>query len=325
MSDVSELSAAKRALLEKYLRGEVSPQAVAAVSSATTQTKAVTTQPDVDAKTAIGEQRESVSVVQKGGNKRPFFFLHGQWEGNSFFCFPLARLLGADQPFYALEPYNFAGLPAPPSFEDIAAAHIKTMRSVQPEGPYLLGGWCNGALLAFEMARQLQAVGEKVDLLVLMDAMTLDYYPGLTVPYSFARRFGKLLRLSEATQLDLFLFLIRVVPMAIHLYRYVRRPHYRRSKPQPPAMGRKHYPGIYNWSALAHQPPNHYTGKVAFFWTHMQDYRKGWRRVEENNEVELYFLSGTHMSTISDHLDEMAGHLRACIKKAQEVTIPSGH
>src|SRR2546426_110717 len=74
-----------------------------------------------------------------------------------------------------LEQYQFDGLPIPPTIETMAAAHIKSMRAVQPEGPYLLGGWCNGGLVAYEMARQLHAVGQAVDLLVLMDPMYLGY------------------------------------------------------------------------------------------------------------------------------------------------------
>src|SRR5207249_7517229 len=120
-------------------------------------------------KAEVAGPRERAVAVQTGGSKRPFFFLHGQFEGNAFFCYSLARDLGQDQPFYVLEPYRFDDLPVPPTFEAMAAAHIKSLREFQHEGPYLLAGWCNGGLVAYEMARQLQAEGQKVDLLVLMD------------------------------------------------------------------------------------------------------------------------------------------------------------
>src|SRR5436309_3634175 len=145
MPDRSELSEAKRALLEKYLHGDI------------LQTARVGTQ---RAEVEVAGARARTVEVQVGGSKRPFFFLHGDWKGTAFFCFPLARELGADQPFYALEPYQFDGLAVPPTVETMAAAHIQSMRDVQPEGPYLLGGWCNGGLVAYEMARQLQAAGQ---------------------------------------------------------------------------------------------------------------------------------------------------------------------
>src|SRR5205807_2008150 len=97
------------------------------------------------------------------------------WQDVGFYCYQLARALGPEQPFHALEPYRFEGLPAPPPFEELAAAHLRAVRAVQPAGPYRLGGWCNGGLLAYEMARQLHAAGEEVDRLVLMDPVTLVY------------------------------------------------------------------------------------------------------------------------------------------------------
>ena len=54
------------------------------------------------------------------------------------------------------------------TIEEMAARHIKMLREFQPEGPYLLGGHCNGGLIAFEMARQLADRGERVDLLALI-------------------------------------------------------------------------------------------------------------------------------------------------------------
>src|SRR5262249_44369193 len=111
-------------------------------------------------------------TVQKGkaGSTKllPFFLLHGDWSGEvPFYCFTLARRLGSAQPFYALDTYKYKNPAAPLTLEGIAAAHLQSMRAIQPEGPYLLGGFCSGAYLAYEVARQLQAQGQKVELLVL--------------------------------------------------------------------------------------------------------------------------------------------------------------
>jgi hypothetical protein len=164
-----ELSDTKRALLEKYLRGEL-PRTPSAPETGTQVPQEETSGPRV--------------VPLQKGSKRPFFFLHGQWESMAFYCFPLAQGLGSDQPFYVVEPFTFEHQPVPPAFTEIAATHIKAMRAVQPEGPYLLGGWCNGALMAYEIARQLQEAGQQVDLLVLMNSMALDY----PLRYHFTRK-----------------------------------------------------------------------------------------------------------------------------------------
>jgi hypothetical protein len=198
MSDTKELSEAKRALLEKYLRGDL-PQAA--------RTAGVGIQ---EAKAEVASPRERVVEIQVGGSKRPFFFLHGHWKGTAFFCFPLARELGSDQPFYTLETYQFDGLPVPPTIETMAAAHLKSMRAVQPEGPYFLGGWCNGGLVAYEMARQLHAAGQTVDLLVLMDPIYLGYRTRRRLLRGVINRFGNLVGLGPDKQLDWFLRLLYV-------------------------------------------------------------------------------------------------------------------
>jgi amino acid adenylation domain-containing protein len=108
--------------------------------------------------------------IQSEGTNKPFFYLHGDFNGGGLYCLSLARHLGSDQPFYALQPHGLDDQSMPETIEDMAEYHLKTLRKFQPEGPYLLGGHCNGALIAFEMARRLETAGAKVELLVLICA-----------------------------------------------------------------------------------------------------------------------------------------------------------
>ena len=94
--------------------------------------------------------------------KQPFFFLHGDFSGGGFYCRNLARHIDADRPFYALHPHGLHGEETPRTIAAMAASRLEEVRRLQPRGPYLLGGFCNGALVAFEMARLLQAQGETV-------------------------------------------------------------------------------------------------------------------------------------------------------------------
>src|SRR6266487_4634693 len=209
MSDTKELSEAKRALLEKYLRGDL-PQAARAKDAIPKRTGA-----------EVADAGERVVEVQVGGSKRPFFFLHGHWKGTAFFCFTLARALGSDQPFYALEPYRLDDLQVPPPIENIATAHIESIRAIQPEGPYFLGGYCNGALVAYEMDRQLHAKGQAIELLVLMDPVPLYYtYP---IYYRLLRhsiaRIGGSMGLGPNKQLDWF---IRIRHLLRETYNFLR-------------------------------------------------------------------------------------------------------
>ncbi len=174
------------------------------------------------------EEANSLSPIvkiQSGGAKRPFFFLHGDYKGGPFYCFPLARGLGSDQPFYALGPYRFDGLRVSPTLKAMASSHVELIRSVQSEGPYLLGGFCGGGLVAYEVARQLSVQGQQVDLLVLMDPTPVGYLRWLC---SVVNRFGNLVRLGQNQQIDGFLWLRYLYRYLQHLYRYLRFPHYRR-------------------------------------------------------------------------------------------------
>ena len=105
----------------------------------------------------------------EGGPSTPFFLVAGMF-GNVLNLRHLAHLLGADRPFYGLQARGLYGDEAPhATFEEAAADYIAELRTVQPHGPYLLGGFSGGGITAYEMARQLEADGEEVALLVMLD------------------------------------------------------------------------------------------------------------------------------------------------------------
>jgi len=108
-------------------------------------------------------QWASLVPVQTKGNYPPFFCVHG------YAGYPqLARYLGDEQPFYGLV-QGLDGKKFYTRVEDVAAAYLRELRVIQPEGPYFLGGHSFGGMVAFEMAQQLGRCGEKVALLALMD------------------------------------------------------------------------------------------------------------------------------------------------------------
>ena len=113
------------------------------------------------------ETRPAMALVQRGGSLTPLFFLHGDFVEGGLYCVKLARCIGAERPFYAIDPHGVHDV-APRSIEEMARQRLELVRQAQPGGPYALGGFCNGALVAFEMARQLEAAGEKVASLVLI-------------------------------------------------------------------------------------------------------------------------------------------------------------
>ena len=111
----------------------------------------------------------SLVPLSSGGPLPPFFCVHPV--GGSVFCYlDLARQLGPDLPIYGLQARGLvAGEEPAERVEEMAARYLETMRAVQGSGPYRLGGWSFGGLVAFEMARQLAGQGEDVSLLALFD------------------------------------------------------------------------------------------------------------------------------------------------------------
>jgi thioesterase domain-containing protein len=99
----------------------------------------------------------------------PIFGVPGIF-GNVIGFADLARELGSEQPFYALQSVGLDGAEAPlNSIEEMATLYIGEIRTVQPHGPFAIIGACFGATVAYEMARQLLRAGEEVAFLGLLD------------------------------------------------------------------------------------------------------------------------------------------------------------
>ncbi|MHB9130234.1 MAG: AMP-binding protein [Armatimonadota bacterium] len=119
----------------------------------------------------------SLTPIQPHGSLRPFFCVHPAG-GNILMYRELARLLGPDQPFYGLQENRAdASVAALESIEEMATYYLRQLRALQPEGPYLLGGYSFGGVVAFEMARQLREAGQQVPLLALFDTTCPTFHP----------------------------------------------------------------------------------------------------------------------------------------------------
>lgn len=116
------------------------------------------------------EEHSPLAAIHTQGTRPPFFCVHPA--GGTAFCYVnLARRLGSDQPFYGLQtPALSSGREEElGTVEQMATAYIAAIQTVQPQGPYLLGGFSAGGVIAFEMTQQLQRQGQKVSVLALLD------------------------------------------------------------------------------------------------------------------------------------------------------------
>ncbi|NND71973.1 MAG: SDR family NAD(P)-dependent oxidoreductase [Rhodothermales bacterium] len=123
---------------------------------------------------------QALVPIRKVGDLPTFFCVHGAG-GNVINFWDISRHLGDNQPFYGLQMRGVDGKHQPPSsIEEMATEYIAAIKQHQPEGPYCIGGYSGGGVVAYEMARQLKGSGDKVDLLVFFDTFcpTLPARPG---------------------------------------------------------------------------------------------------------------------------------------------------
>jgi amino acid adenylation domain-containing protein len=115
--------------------------------------------------------RPPVVVLQREGTARPLFIVHAG--GGHLMCYhQLAQRLAPDQPLYGLQARGLDdGLPPLQGVHAMAAYYLEGVRRAQPAGPYRLAGWSYGGMVAWEMARAIQAQGGEVELLAMIDTL----------------------------------------------------------------------------------------------------------------------------------------------------------
>ena len=131
----------------------------------------------------------------KDPRRTPFFLCAGMF-GNVLNLRHLAVQVGGDRPVYGLQARGIYGGQAPrETFEDMARDYLAEVRTVQPRGPYLLGGFSGGGLVAYEMVQQLRAAGEAAALVVMLDTpypdvLVLSLYDRVLMKLQDVRRYG---------------------------------------------------------------------------------------------------------------------------------------
>ena len=112
-----------------------------------------------------------------GGDRPPLYFFNGDLVSGHAGVRRMVELFGPDYPIISIDPHGLRGEPIPPSIEEMAADRLPLILERQTSGPFLLGGKCNGAMVAFETARLLMAAGHKVDMVAMVDPPTVSARP----------------------------------------------------------------------------------------------------------------------------------------------------
>ncbi|SFV12787.1 AMP-binding protein [Bradyrhizobium arachidis] len=124
--------------------------------------------------TQIDTQATSFIHFHAGGNRHPLHFFNGDLVRGHASVRRMVELLGPDHPIISINPQGLRGESVPPSIEQMAADHLPLILKQQAHGPFFLGGKCNGAMVAFETARQLMAAGHKVQMVAMVDPPTVN-------------------------------------------------------------------------------------------------------------------------------------------------------
>jgi thioesterase domain-containing protein/acyl carrier protein len=266
--------------------------------------------------------------IQPGGSKPPLFLVHPAG-GNVLCFFKLAQFLGPDQPCYGLQSSGLEqGQEVLSRIDVMAARYIDALRTVQPEGPYLLGGWSMGGLVAFEMAQQLCRQGHEVALLALLDVgaplpnsdaappndtkLLVDVIGQEQLPLSF----DEFQQLELDEQLNIVLSSLKqanILPPDAGLHQARRLLNVFKA----------------NVAAVTNYVPQVYSGRITLFRTgswirsdglaeatlevQSDDPSMGWCQFSAQ-PVEVYTVPGTHETLIFEpHVHVLAEQLRACL------------
>ncbi len=257
--------------------------------------------------------------LQPDGTKAPLFLVHAVG-GSVTPYLTLAPLLGADQPCYGLEHPGLRGDTAVWSVSELAAGYLAAVQEVQAAGPYHLGGWSFGGVVAVEMARQLQSRGAEVAIVLVLDSglPTAGYSPDQAELLSwFARDVAALADaappsldltgLAPDKQIDLTLAALESAGLGSAAI----RAELRKRVMVFLANNRVH---------LAHQLEP-YDGRLVLLRAidEPDDVTEQWRALAPGG-FECYTVRGTHYSVLQPpYVTDVAGVMRRCLG---DLTIP---
>ncbi len=273
---------------------------------------------------------ESVVAVNVGGNRTPFFCVPGA-AGNILALARLAQHMGSEQPFYAFqdpgledEAHSFQQV------EGMAAHCLEGLLAVQPEGPYLLGGFSTGGIVAFELAQRLRALGHEVALLALLDT------PAHTLPFHGLRHGMRRAGVPWPATLDRVAQ--RVVPLrvaAFHAWLFLRYDVGSLLARSPVTESRRRAKQLMKVNARATRDyqPQPYDGSITLFKctrglmrgeVRADDPLLGWGDVAQG-DPHVIELPCKHLEMLHEpHVRQLAAHLRAAVDNvAQPGTVPT--
>jgi thioesterase domain-containing protein/acyl carrier protein len=265
----------------------------------------------------------SLVEIQPLGRKTPIFCMHPV-RGNVLCYRRLSDRLGLEQPFYGLQAQGLDGKQPPLNrIEKMAAKYIREIRTVQPHGPYRLAGYSLGGMVAFEMAQQLQAQGQQVDLLALFDTYghrsiaKMKRFNTLSLDRKVRLHWNNAVKLHPKKQLAYFFEKIRQRIQKLSIRFYLR------SGLELPASLRLKAIQDRGLEAAHAYVPKPYPGRLVLFRATKVDAEPtlGWDGLAAGG-IEIYDVPGKHNTIEAEgmltepHVGVLAEKLKACLESS---------
>ncbi len=272
----------------------------------------------------------SVIPIRAGGNRQPLFLVHGVG-GNILGFGSLVRALDPDQPVYGIQAQALQGNKTVlTQLESMAAYYVRELRLVQPAGPYALLGFSFGGLVAYEMAQQLSAAGESVNLLGMLDTWQPGYLHQVESATAWPVRAWHRMRLvslhtRKLSKLQTVRYTLGRLKSRVLRVMYVRMAN-SDGVSLPGSMRRVR---DINLMAAARYVVRPYSGTITLFRARMEDTPQlpedlGWREYAQGG-VALYHLRGDHGEVLAGpNVAELARTLSACLAEKRTVS-KDGH
>jgi acyl-CoA synthetase (AMP-forming)/AMP-acid ligase II/thioesterase domain-containing protein/acyl carrier protein len=246
---------------------------------------------------STGKTSEELVTCAKEGDGTPFFFCHGDFATLGLWALRLVDILKCDHPVFLIWPHR---APEPKfTIEEMARSYLPHVLAAQPTGAFRLGGFCNGGLVAWELAHQLESLGRKIEFIVLVD--TRSFNARLTV--RVIARLTKLIaavapgRVGEKFKLDAMRAIWNQMKRQVYYGPYLR------------AMS-NYFPPKLNSDAV----------------TVLCDESRGmkefsstpWSRLVP--KVHCKYVAGTHLGAITTHAGELAALLDELLSTGPDST-----
>jgi len=269
-------------------------------------------------------------AIQSNGSKVPFFCMHGAGGGVNAY-FKLSRRLGEDYPFYALQDPSSQEDPEIISVEETASRYLQEIRQVQPNGPYFLGGFCYGGVIAFEMAQQLQRQGQTVGLLLVIDTIIPEtaIKPAEDDDAKFLLRMAEAIKTNSKIDFSIPFEELRDLPINEQFHLVNKKANFIFSDTEIKDFLRYYKLFKAHVQAMRDYVPQAYPHSMTLFRAneeiihdfenpefHTDDPLLGWGKFS-SHPIQVIEVPGDHFSIfIEPNIQELAKQLRICIDNA---------